>query len=120
SITGIIIVIGLFPLQDSPVSTVLLLTTTTRKPSLLTDYPRRQAGLTLCQSPLKRRSLHHTAQQIRTSLLASATAALLWPIRAAVSTAQRCNRVSLSGVRAWQRWAASKAARAPWISSVRT
>ena len=57
----------------------------------------------LCQLPLNRRSWHHTAQQIRTSLLARATAALLWPIRAAVVTAQRCNCVSFSGVRAWQR-----------------
>lgn len=64
-----------------------------------TDYHRRQAGFTLCQLPLKRRSWHHTAQQIRTSLLASATAALLCPMRAAVSTAQRCNWVSFSGVR---------------------
>jgi hypothetical protein len=55
------IVIGLIPLQDSPVPTVLLLTTTTRKPSLLLDYLRRQAGFSLCQLPLKRRSLHHTA-----------------------------------------------------------
>jgi hypothetical protein len=50
------IVIGLIPLQDSPVPTVLLLTTTTRKPSLLPDYTRRQAGFVLCQLPLKRRS----------------------------------------------------------------
>ena len=114
------IVIGLIPLQDSPVPTVLLLTTTTRKPSRLTDYLRRQAGFVLCQLPLKRLSWHHTAQQILTNLLASATAALLWPIRAAVSTAQRCNSVSFSGVRAWQRCAASKAAREPWIKSVRT
>jgi hypothetical protein len=92
--------IGFIPLQDSPVPTVLLLTTTTRKPSLLLDDLRRQAGFSLCQLPLKRRSLHHTAQQILTSLLASARVALLWPIRAAVSTAQRCNWISFSGVRA--------------------
>ncbi len=53
-----------------------------KKTIVLTDYPRRQAGFTLCQLPLKRRSWHHTAQQILTSLLASAAAALLWPIRA--------------------------------------
>ncbi|CAD5376845.1 hypothetical protein OF001_U180004 [Pseudomonas sp. OF001] len=77
------IVIGLVPLQDSPVPTVSLLPQPQEKPP--PDYPaRRQAGLLLCQSPLKRRSWHHTAQQIRTSLLASATAALLWPMRAAV------------------------------------
>ncbi len=39
--------------------------------------PRRQAGLALCQSPLKRRSWHHTAQQILTSLFARATADLV-------------------------------------------
>ena len=113
------IVIGLIPLQDSPVPTVLLLTTTTRNHHFLLML-RRQAGFVLCQLPLKRRSWHHTAQQIRTSLLARATAALLWPIRAAVSTAQRCNAVNFSGVRAWQRCAASKAARDPWINNVRT
>jgi len=42
---------------------------------------RRQAGCLLCQSPLQRRSWYYTVQQIRTSLLARATAALLWPIR---------------------------------------
>jgi hypothetical protein len=62
------IVIGLIPLQDSPVPTVLLLTTTTRKPSRLTDYLRRQAGFVLCQLPLKRRSWHHTAQHSNRSL----------------------------------------------------
>jgi hypothetical protein len=62
---------------------VLLLTTTTRKPSLRTNYLRRQAGFTLCQSPLKRRSWHHTAQQIRTSSFAKATAAgPLFPLSA--------------------------------------
>ncbi|WP_339462993.1 hypothetical protein, partial [Pseudomonas sp. EA_105y_Pfl2_R69] len=45
SITQIIIVIGLIPLQDSPVPTVLLLTTTTRKPSRLTDYPAVRRAL---------------------------------------------------------------------------
>jgi len=80
------IVIGLVPLQDSPVPTVSLLTTTTRhSPHYL---PRRQAGFVLCQLPLNRRSWHHTAQQILTSLFASATAALLWPMRSAVCSAQ--------------------------------
>jgi hypothetical protein len=74
------IVIGLVPLQDSPVPTVSLLTTTAGKSPRLADYPRRQAGLALCQSPLKRRSWHHTAQQILTILFARATAALLWPM----------------------------------------
>ncbi|WP_139332526.1 hypothetical protein [Aquipseudomonas alcaligenes] len=50
------IVIGLVPLQDSPVPTVSLLTTTAGSSPRLADYPRRQAGLALCQSPLKRRT----------------------------------------------------------------
>lgn len=63
-----------------------------------TYLPRRQAGFVLCQLPLNRRSWHHTAQQILTSLFASATAALLWPMRSAVCSAQLCSCVSRSGV----------------------
>ena len=59
-------------------------------------------------------------QQILTSLFASATAALLWPMRSAVCSAQLCSWVRRSGVRALQRLAASSAALAPWISKLRT
>ncbi|HHK1734055.1 TPA: hypothetical protein ACQQYL_006837, partial [Pseudomonas aeruginosa] len=44
------IVIGLIPLQDSPVPTVLLFTTTTRKPSCRSDYPPPSGGL--CALPI--------------------------------------------------------------------
>jgi len=54
--------------------TVLLSTTTTEL--LRLDYPARYAGALLCPLPLKRRSWHHTAQQMRTSLLVRAAVAL--------------------------------------------
>jgi hypothetical protein len=44
------IVIGLIPLQDSPVPTVSLLTTTAGKPPRLADYPAvRRSGLSAWQ-----------------------------------------------------------------------
>jgi len=72
-------------LTDSPFDSLILFTTTTNE-ILFTDQPVFNVSAKL---PLKRRSWHQTAQQMRTSLLASATVALLNPMRSAQFTAQR-------------------------------
>src|ERR1700732_1229316 len=70
------------------------------------------------QLPLKSRSYFQVAHIMRASLLASATAALLWPTRFSVSSAQRRSRSSSRPLQA-ALLAASRAERAPWISCVR-
>jgi len=70
-------VIGLVPLQGSPVPTVSLLTITTRTVSSLFN-PAVRAGLALCQSPLNLRSWHHTVQQ---ALRTRSNAGFFHPLR---------------------------------------
>ena len=55
-----------------------------------------------------------TAQTIRASLFATATAAMLCPRRCCVRNAQSCNADGFAQAFAWQR-----TDRAPWISSMR-